>query len=109
MPMGDLTDTISEVLQDPARLQQFMDMAASIKLPFPTAEESQPPSAAKTGVGYGKKQQTLINALLPYLQPTRQTKLRRAMELSRMTQVAAEALQRVNIGTAGTGEEDAHV
>ena len=55
-----------------------------------------------------QKQQALVDALLPYLRPGHQTKLQRAMEVARLSQIANAAL-RSNRIFSGSKEASDHV
>lgn len=66
--------------------------AASTSIPLEAAlqQVSQIMQQAQTK---GSRQQTLVQALLPYLNPKRQERLERAMQLSQLSRIAGSALQ----------------
>lgn len=95
--MDDLSSKLTEILQDPARIQQIKDMASTMGIP-PSLEMSDQVS---------QKQERLIQALLPYLRPQRQAKLERVIHLSHLSRMAGAALRTVN--TTEQKEEQSHV
>jgi len=102
--LDNLSERITEILQDPDRLKQITDIAASMGL-SPDNIGSTAPSIPIGGAveqisqiiqqaeSRESRQKTLIQALLPYLKPNRQARLERAMQLSQLSMLAGTALQ----------------
>lgn len=117
--MDELERALRAVLDDPTQLQQLRTMAASLGLDAPpqtAASPSEakasapappdiaaPPSAPgpselmgnllrQTG-GLGKKQQTLLQALRPFLRRERQEKLDRALQVAQLATLAGTWLK----------------
>ena len=114
--MSDWTAGIEQILNNPDMMKQVMDLASAIQLEAPESSISMDPkdlaeTITKT-VGLvqknEQKQQALVHALLPYLRPGRQTKLQRAMEVARLSQIANAAL-RSNRIFSGSKEASDHV
>ena len=116
--MDNLNQKITEILQDPSRMQQIMEMASAMgfqppeentTVEMPSVQEAfqQVSQVLQKTEVQENRQQTLIRALLPYLSPRRQAKLERAMQLSRISLLAGAALQN-QVGTMN-GEEENHV
>lgn len=101
--MEDLNRKLTEILQDPGRIQQIMEMASAMGLqtsPEPITETPVSEEALRrvSQVVHqmeekDSRQQTLVRALLPYLSPKRQARLERAMKISHMSRLAGAALQ----------------
>ncbi len=83
--MDDLSRKLTEVLEDPSRMQQIMNMAASLGL--------QPPTEQAEGTPKDNRQESLVRALMPYLHPRRQARLQRVMELTDLTRLAGAAFR----------------
>ncbi len=106
-------------MNDPGIMKQIMDVAASLGLSgqLPGAPAQEMPQQMLQQVSHmlqqtetkEKQQQTLIRALLPYLNPRRQERLERAMQLSHLSRLAGAAIR----GSAASGsmrrEEEIHV
>lgn len=119
--MDDLNRKLTEILQDPGRIQQIMEMASAMGLnTAESEEEAVGPSVTKEAIAQvsqvlhqteakERKQQTLVRALLPYLSPKRQARLERAMQISHLSRLAGAALQSNQIPTPLSGEEENHV
>lgn len=119
--MNDLNSKLTEILQDPGRIQQIMEMASAMGLnSTPEEDETEPSSMAREAIAQvsqvlhqteakEKKQQTLVRALLPYLSPRRQARLERAMQISHLSRLAGAALQSNPIPVPISGEEEFHV
>lgn len=100
--MEDLNRKLAEILQDPGRIQQIMEMASAMGLQAPS-EPQEIPVTEETIQQVSQimhrmeerdsRQQTLIRALLPYLSPRRQQRLERAMKFSNLSRLAEVALQ----------------
>ena len=115
--LDDLSKKLTEILQDPGRIQQIMEMASAMGLSDEPGEA--PPVAQETMAQVSrvlhqteakeKKQQTLVRALLPYLSPKRQARLERAMQISHLSRLAGAALQSNQIPVSAAEEEEFHV
>lgn len=131
--MDELERALRAMLDDPGQLQELRTTAASMGLTLPTAEPSQdapqtaaapstqaqPPAApAPSGTpgmqellggllrqtgGLGKKQQSLLQALRPFLRRERQEKLDRALQAAQLAAVAGVMLKNRR-GTPGSKE-----
>jgi len=95
---------VSEVLQDPEKMNQLSEMASALGVA--TDPQSHDLSIAadlpavkqltemiRSAEAKETKHQHLIHALMPYLKPSRQMKLERAMQFSRLSRLAGTALQ----------------
>ena len=84
-------------------MKQIMDMAQTMGLNMRQDDDpadqtlnnmiNQLSQIAKKADSSFQRQETLIRALLPYLNPRRQARLERAMQLSQFSRVAETALQ----------------
>lgn len=100
--MDDLGGLIGQILNDPDRLQQVMDVAKNL-LPQDAAVE-EPAIDQERIHEIGKllqnkdateqKQEALMQALRPYLRPGRRSKLDRAMQIARLSHIAGIALKK---------------
>lgn len=101
--MDDLRDRLNALLQDPQAMEQAMSMAASLRL---GGGEGRTPG--QEGGALSSRQDTLVRALLPYLRPSRQARLKRALELAQLSSLAGQAMQ---ASMAGKQEQevDTHV
>ena len=100
--MENIESRIMEVLNDPEKLSEIMQIAQNLGF-SPAAEEPGPPdSGALTGSllqlmssmqSGGGRQDALFGALMPYLRPERQKKLRRAMQVAKLSHLAGYALK----------------
>ena len=127
--MEDLEQKIQQVLSDPAQMQQVLDMARMLGVTLPegtaaapdasqanadTAPEqehdtspAQPPEALRAPVAallqqagrLDARQEHLLNALKPFLKPSRREKIDRALQVARLSHLAQAALR-------GRGLED---
>ena len=93
-------EQISQILNDPEGMKQISELAAILS---PPGEEN---DNAHTGFQIpnslthmlikaqekDEKQQALVRALLPYLRPTHQKKLQRAIEIAKVSCLARAAL-----------------
>lgn len=121
--MDELERALRAVLDDPGQLQELRTAAASLGLTLPAAEPIQnapqtaaapsaraelPAPAAPSGApgmqellggllrqtgGLGKKQQSLLQALRPFLRRERQEKLDRALQAAQLAAVAGVMLK----------------
>ena len=103
--MENMEDRIMDILNDPQKMEQVAEMAQKLGLPNPSGDGEIPPAlgALLQNSGGDNRQQALIQALLPYLRPNRQKKLRRAVELARLSHVAGFALQNYAKESEGGG------
>lgn len=85
-------------------MQQIMEMASAMGLNDPKEEITTEQPVIQEALqqvsrvlhqaeAKDKRQQTLMRALLPYLSPSRQAKLERAMQISHLSRLAGAALQ----------------
>ena len=93
--MDDLEEKVLGVLNDPEKLAQVMDVAKGLGLspPAENGEESAPQLPDLHLPTTDSRQQALLQALVPYLQPARRQKLQRAIEVARLSNLARFALQ----------------
>ena len=107
--MDDLNQKITEILQDPGRIQQIMEMASSIGLQPPEDISEQVTNALHRTEAKDKRQETLVRALLPYLHPNRQARLERAMQISHLTRIAGAAFKNAQLSTTSSEDGEPHV
>ena len=118
MSDGSLEQAIGAVLQDPQQLQKIFALAQSLGLSPPEAPAAPPPpeppkpAAAATSAEQApedrgsalrtllqqagkldRRQENLLNALKPFLQPERREKVDRAMQAARISRLASAALR----------------
>lgn len=86
-----------------------MDMASSMGLKPPTDHPEQVTQALHHMEMKDKRQETLVRALLPYLNPSRQARLERAMQFSQLSRLATTAMRAVPAPEAQQKEGDGHV
>lgn len=102
--MDDLGQKLAQILQDPNRIQQIMEVASSMgftpqpemtELPeLPSQEALEKVSQVlHQAEAKDRRQEALMKALLPYLKPNRQTRLERALQLSQLSRLAGVAFQ----------------
>ena len=99
--MEDLNRKLTQILQDPDRIQQIMEMASAMGLQIPPEVPAEMPiseealqrvsQAVHLMEEKDSRQQTLVRALLPYLSPKRQARLERAMKISHLSRLAGVA------------------
>lgn len=107
-----LEQAIGAILQDPEQMQSILAFAKSLGLsppeapptqaapPPPPPKESAPVSSSealgellqKAGK-LDKRQENLLNALKPFLKPSRREKIDRAMQAARLSRLAGAALR----------------
>ena len=97
-------------------MKQIMDMAQTMGLNMQQEHDyaeqtmnhmlSQLSQIAKKTDSGLQRQETLVRALLPYLNPRRQARLERAMQLSQFSRVAETALQGNPLFSFKDGDED---
>ena len=81
--MDELQEKLTAFLQNPQAMEQVMEMAASLGLGGESSEGSSSPA---------NRQEELVHALMPYLRPQRRARLRRALELARLSTLATQAM-----------------
>lgn len=101
--MDDLQNSLSQILNDPDRLQQIMSMAANLsqessdELQLPSAEVLSRLQNIMSQFGHNDgRQQALYDALIPYLKPERRIRLQRAIQIARLSRAAGAALRTVS-------------
>lgn len=109
--MDELTAQLEKILNDPGSLSQIMTLATSLGIQPPN--ELNPEQAPKMAEQVNRllsqnqereqKQQALVRALLPYLQPRRQARLERAMQVAHLSHLAGA------LGSAAPKEGADHV
>lgn len=110
--MSELEEKLASVMNDPAMMQKIMSLAQSLggsqpqkeqevpqkqeSAPFPDIDISmlQKLSGFARQSGIDKNQQTLLNALSPYISRHRIVKLERAMRAAKMANFATTLLGR---------------
>ena len=117
--MDNIGKKLEEIMNDPAAMKQIMDVASSLglsgQLPDMPAQEmpqqmmQQVSDVLRQTETKEKRQQTLIRALLPYLNPRRQARLERAMQLSHLSRLAGAAMQNGTAMQRSVQEGDSHV
>lgn len=102
--MDDLEEKITQVLNDPAQMEQIMAIAKSLGFP-PPGEDTQaaaeqpltiPPQLTQIlsqASQMERRQDALLRALKPFLQPSRQEKIDKALQVARISQLAGYALK----------------
>lgn len=114
--MDDLSEKITQILNDPGSLQQIVEIANALGAQQTSMENDEsghslPASqemltditqmlrqAEKTD----KKQEALFQALRPYLKPNRQERLERAMQIAHLSHLAGIAFR------SGKGRTESH-
>lgn len=102
--MENMESKILDVLNDPEKMAEIMELAKGLGFSPegedtpPLHEEGMPPLGSVLGLlqnssGNDPKQDALLQALLPYLQPERQQKLQRAMKIGKLSRLAMFALK----------------
>lgn len=102
--MDDLEEKITQVLNDPEQMEQIMAIAKSLGFPSPdegAQTESEPPltippqltQLLSQASRMERRQDALLRALKPFLQPSRQEKIDKAMQVARISQLAGYALK----------------
>lgn len=95
--MAELEDKLNSVLSNPQMMQQLMTMAQSLSGTTPVREDSPPEidpamlrklTALSSQGTIDRNQQTLLNALHPYLSKDRLRKLEKAMRAAKMAKMA---------------------
>lgn len=86
-----------------------MDMASSMGLKPPAEHPEQVTQALHHMEMKDKRQETLVRALLPYLNPSRQARLERAMQFSQLSRLATAAMRTAPAQETQPEEGDRHV
>ena len=107
--MENLENAILDVLNDPEKMNEIFSIAQSLGLSGDGGNISPPQEDLQmAGAVMGilqdlqksdPKQENLLHALLPYLDDARQRKLKRAMQIGRLSRLAGTVLQRENDST----------
>lgn len=99
--MDEMQEMLQSVLGDPEKLAELRAVAEKLGLganaPDVGAEPEAPPSANALSQEREPRREALLQALLPYLDPSRRDRLERAMRVAKLTRLAGAALQ--NYGT----------
>ena len=104
--MEELSEKLGAILNDPQAMQSILSMAQSLGASLPAGEEATQTSApvmpdpgmlrAISGLAANSRiddrQQSLLNALQPYLSSDRLGKLEKAMRAAKIAGIAATAL-----------------
>ena len=109
--MDRMMEQLNQILNDPERMKQISEVVSAMgDVPF-VNEQAQiniPPAITQM-IGQvqkkDEKQQALVQALLPYLHPSHQTRLERAMQVAKLSKLAGVALR---TQTSAIHEENAH-
>ena len=102
--MDNIQKRVAEVLNDPERLKQISDIASAMGIPENNSNHSfdqvpidtileQASQILQQVQTKESRQQTLVQALLPYLNPQRKNRLERAMQVLQISKLAETALQ----------------
>ena len=89
--MGDLEADIQSVLNDPEQMAQIIQMAESLGLRPQEAAQSDPAEIKTPPIESGR-QTALLRAILPYLPPDKQRRLKRAIEIGNLSKIAGLAM-----------------
>lgn len=105
--MDNLTQNLESVLNNPQLMQQIMAMASSLSSPDSSPPQSPPAPAPApdlaalqkiaglaTQTGIDPDQQSLLQALVPYLSNQRLHRLERAMRAAKTARLATQLLGR---------------
>ena len=99
--MDNLTEKLTQILNDTGSLQQIINMASALGMQDPQITPPAPDpdlaehmtEALHHAQAQEQKQQALVHALLPYLRPGRQARLERAMQIAHLSHLAGAALR----------------
>ena len=101
--MDNIEEKILDVINDPEKLEQIMGIAKGLGFTPPENDVSQeqhistPPLEPFLNLLQANhpdgKQEALFQALMPYLRPSRQKKLQRALKVAKISQLAGFALK----------------
>ena len=93
--MDNLTATLDQILSDPGSIKQIIDTMSSLGGYSTSADAVEPNQDLTTtypgAVQKEQKQQALMRALIPYLSPGKQRRLERAMQVAKLSDLAAYA------------------
>lgn len=110
--MDKMMEQINQILNDPESMKQISQMASALGEKTNAGENTEsviPPGITKM-IGQvqqrEEKQQALVRALLPYLQPRHQARLERAIQIARMSHLAGAALRTENFSGQEETEHD---
>lgn len=101
--MEELSDKLGAILNDPQAMQSILSMAQSLGASLPSADAASQDSVPSmpdpamlraisglaAGSGIDDRQQSLLNALRPYLSSQRLEKLEKAMRATKMARMAS--------------------
>lgn len=99
-----MNEKLSRILNDPEQIHQIMEMANQVGLIGSNNSQDKIGTTAipsipdisrllKQAQKTDEKQEALFRALRPYLKPSRQSKLDRALKLAKLSQLAGAALR----------------
>lgn len=96
--MDNMVEQINQILNDPESMKHIMDMAAAFGV---NQTDGDPPKTLPLDVTNvlqqaqkkDEKQQALVQALLPYLRPTHQHRLERAIKVAKLSHLASMAIR----------------
>lgn len=102
--MENMESKILDVLNDPQKMEQIMGIAKGLGFSPPEEDSapSEPMDPQMTGTllnilqqagNSDGKQDALLHALMPYLRPERQKKLRQALKVAKLSHLAGFALR----------------
>lgn len=91
--MEDMENRILEILNDPQKMEQVMDVAKGLGLSPPEQTSGDGGGSPIPPVPADSRQQALLQALEPYLRPERRRKLERALQMAKLSRLAQTALQ----------------
>ena len=89
--MDQLEDALGKLLNDPGAMSQVMQLAQSLGASAQSAPEQETMTLAP--VPAADRRSALLQALEPYLSPERRQKLRRAMQLARLSGLMKTVMQ----------------
>lgn len=100
--MDDINEAISQILNDPDRIQQVMELAKNLMqpegnsetIPFSQEQMQTISKMLQQTQNTEKRQEALVHALRPYLKPGRLSKLERAMQIAKVSRLAGLALKK---------------
>lgn len=119
--MSELDEKLNSILSNPQMLQQIMSIAQSLNQANPETPNAKPTESGTVFSGTGvspsllnrvsnimqhgsidKNQQSLLNALAPYLSRQKLQKLEKAMHAAKMAGIASELVSsRSNLPSSG--------
>ena len=100
--MEDVAQTIQSILGDPQKMAELRTIAENLGLQEAPPEEGkqdaqeEAPQLPQLSLPE-PRQEALLQALMPYLHPSRRKRLERALRVARLSKLAGAALQ--NYGT----------